>query len=76
GKVTVSAQTELLLECGGAWIQMKGGSITLGGSGNVTVKAGTLEKLGAASMQGSISLPDKCASESTPSAGQSGGDTL
>lgn len=62
GKVTVSAQTELLLECGGAWIQMKGGSITLGGSGNVTVKAGTLEKLGAASLQGSISLPDKCAS--------------
>lgn len=60
GKVTVSAQTELLLECGGAWIQMKGGSITLGGSGNVTVKAGTLEKLGAASMQGSISLPDGC----------------
>lgn len=76
GKVTVSAQTELLLECGGAWIQMKGGSITLGGSGNVTVKAGTLEKLGAASMQGSISLPDKCASEDTPAAGQSGGDTL
>jgi len=76
GKVTVSAQTELRLECGGAWIEMKGGSITLGGSGNVTVKAGTLEKLGAASMQGSISLPDKCASEDTPAAGQSGGDTL
>lgn len=76
GKVTMSAQTELLLECGGAWIQMKGGSITLGGTGNVTVKAGTLEKLGAASMQGSISLPDKCASEDTPAAGQSGGDTL
>ena len=66
GKVTVSAQTELLLECGGAWIQMKGGSITLGGSGNVTVKAGTLEKLGAASMQGSISLPDACSSLTVP----------
>lgn len=66
GKVTVSAQTELLLECGGAWIQMKGGSITLGGSGNVTVKAGTLEKLGAASMQGTISLPDACSSLTVP----------
>lgn len=66
GKVTVSAQTELLLECGGAWIQMKGGSITLGGSGNVTVKAGTLEKLGAASMQGTIRLPDACSSLTVP----------
>ncbi|EAT1425893.1 DUF2345 domain-containing protein, partial [Salmonella enterica] len=66
GKVTVSAQTELLLECGGAWIQMKGGSITLGGSGNVTVKAGTLEKLGAASMQGSISLPEGCSTMKAP----------
>lgn len=76
GKVTVSAQTELLLECGGAWIQMKGGNIMLGGSGNVTVKAGTLEKLGAASMEGCIVLPEKCAAENTPSAVQSGGDTL
>lgn len=66
GKVTLSAQTELRLECGGAWIEMKGGSITLGGSGNVTVKAGTLEKLGAASMQGTISLPDACSSLTVP----------
>ncbi|WP_047607621.1 type VI secretion system Vgr family protein [Rahnella aquatilis] len=62
GKVTVSASTELLLECAGAWIQLKGGSITLGGSGNVTVKAGTLEKLGAATQQETITLPEKCAS--------------
>lgn len=66
GKVTLSAQTELRLECGGAWIEMKGGSITLGGSGNVTVKAGTLEKLGAASMQGTISLPEGCSSLTVP----------
>lgn len=66
GKVTVSAQTELLLECGGAWIQMKGGNIMLGGSGNVTVKAGTLEKLGAASMEGSTVLPERCSQPAAP----------
>ncbi|ELY3998361.1 type VI secretion system tip protein VgrG [Cronobacter sakazakii] len=66
GRVTVQAKSELLLECGGAWIQMKDGSITLGGSGNVTVKAGTLEKLGPASMQGSISLPEGCSTMKAP----------
>jgi type VI secretion system secreted protein VgrG len=68
GKVTVQAKTELLLESGGAWIQLKDGSITLGGSGNVSVKCGTLEKLGAATQQGSISLPERCASMVTDAA--------
>jgi type VI secretion system secreted protein VgrG len=68
GKVVISAKTELLLESGGAWVQLKDGNITLGGSGNVSVKCGTLEKLGPASQQGSITLPQHCASMITDAA--------
>lgn len=68
GKVVISAKTELLLESGGAWVQLKDGNITLGGSGNVSVKCGTLEKLGPASQQGSITLPQHCASMVTDAA--------
>ncbi|MDH2067435.1 type VI secretion system Vgr family protein [Pantoea sp. GD03673] len=68
GKVVISAKTELLLESGGAWVQLKDGNITLGGYGNVSVKCGTLEKLGPASQQGSITLPQHCASMVTQAA--------
>lgn len=62
GKVKISAKTELLLECGGAWIQLKDGNIVEGGSGNVSIKCGTLEKLGPASQTSSITLPEHCPS--------------
>jgi type VI secretion system secreted protein VgrG len=76
GKVTLSAKTELLLECGGAWVQLKGGSITLGGSGNVSVKCGTLEKLGPASKTSSIALAKHCPSIVDAASGQGGGGEL
>ncbi|WP_428943829.1 type VI secretion system Vgr family protein [Pantoea sp. FN060301] len=76
GKITVSAETELLLESGGAWIRLKDGGITLGGSGNVTVKCGTLEKLGSATQNGSITLPEHCPSMQDAAAGQNGGIAL
>ncbi|MCW1830334.1 type VI secretion system tip protein VgrG, partial [Enterobacter asburiae] len=62
GKVKISAKTELLLECGGAWIQLKDGNIVEGGPGNVSIKCGTLEKLGPASQTSSITLPEHCPS--------------
>ncbi|MDH2067453.1 type VI secretion system Vgr family protein [Pantoea sp. GD03673] len=62
GKVKISAKTELLLECGGAWIQLKDGNIVEGGSGNVSIKCGTLEKLGPVSQTSSIILPEHCPS--------------
>lgn len=69
GKVTISAKTELLLECGGAGILIKDGSIREFASGNVTIKCGTLEKLGPASQTSSITLPEHCPSIVLKSAG-------
>ncbi|WP_322030467.1 type VI secretion system tip protein VgrG [Paraburkholderia sp. J76] len=52
GKVKISAAKEIILECGGAFIQMKDGSITLGGSGDLFLKTITVQKQSKASMYG------------------------
>ena len=57
GTVRISAKTELMLECGGAFIQLKDGSITLGGPADLFFKVITIQKKGAASMQFSPKLP-------------------
>jgi type VI secretion system secreted protein VgrG len=52
GKVKVSAAKEIILECGGAFVQIKDGSITLGGPGDLFLKTITVQKKGKASMYG------------------------
>jgi len=61
-KVTVSAKTELLLECGGGFIRIKGGNVEIGGPGSVSVKSATLQKVGPDSQNASLKLPEHCAS--------------
>ncbi|TDV24786.1 type VI secretion system secreted protein VgrG [Paraburkholderia caballeronis] len=56
GKVDVSAAKEIILECGGAFIQIKGGSITLGGPGDLFIKTITVQKQGKASMNRPLDL--------------------
>ncbi|CAG4928668.1 hypothetical protein R70241_05758 [Paraburkholderia saeva] len=53
GTVRISAKTELVLECGGAFIQLKDGNITLGGPLDLFIKTITIQKKGKAS----ISMP-------------------
>ncbi|HHL2499695.1 TPA: type VI secretion system Vgr family protein [Yersinia enterocolitica] len=50
GKVTVSAQQELVLACGGAYIKLSGGNIELGCPGNILLKSANVQKMGAASL--------------------------
>ncbi|TDV06846.1 DUF2345 domain-containing protein, partial [Paraburkholderia caballeronis] len=52
GKVRMSAAKEIILECGGAFIQIKDGSITLGGPGDLFLKTITVQKQGKASLYG------------------------
>jgi type VI secretion system secreted protein VgrG len=56
GKVKIAAAKELMLECGGAFIQFKDGSITLGGPYDLFFKTITIQKKGKASMR--TPLPD------------------
>jgi type VI secretion system secreted protein VgrG len=49
GKVNLAAAKEIILECGGAFVQMKDGSITLGGPGDLFFKTITVQKQGKAS---------------------------
>lgn len=49
GKVIVAAAKELTLECGGAFVQLKDGNITLGGPGDLFFKTITIQKQGQAS---------------------------
>ncbi|CAD6559982.1 hypothetical protein LMG27952_07015 [Paraburkholderia hiiakae] len=46
GKVNLAAAKEIILECGGAFIHMKDGSITLGGPFDLFVKTITVQKKG------------------------------
>ncbi|SAK49992.1 Rhs element Vgr protein [Caballeronia catudaia] len=46
GKVTVAAAKELVIECGGAFIQLKDGDITLGGPLDLFLKTITVQKKG------------------------------
>jgi type VI secretion system secreted protein VgrG len=55
GKVNLAAAKEIILECGGAFIRIKDGSITLGGPFDVFLKTITVQKKVKASMK--ISLP-------------------
>ncbi|OYD65254.1 UNVERIFIED_ORG: type VI secretion system secreted protein VgrG [Burkholderia sp. CF145] len=64
GTVRISAKKELILECGGAFVQLKDGSITLGGPLDLFLKVITVQKKGAQSMnenptlaQGAGSIP-------------------
>jgi type VI secretion system secreted protein VgrG len=50
GKVNLSAAKEIILECGGAFVQIKDGGITLGGPGDLFLKTITVQKQGKASM--------------------------
>jgi type VI secretion system secreted protein VgrG len=50
GKVDLSAAKEIILECGGAFVQIKDGSITLGGPGDLFIKTITVQKQGKASI--------------------------
>ena len=49
GKVNLAAAKEIILECGGAFVQIKDGSITLGGPGDLFFKTITVQKQGKAS---------------------------
>lgn len=49
GKVNFAAAKEIILECGGAFVQIKNGSITLGGPGDLLLKTITVQKKGKAS---------------------------
>ena len=53
-KMTVTAQDELVLICGGAYIKLKGGNVEIGGPGKLLVKNGGIVKQGAASMQSAM----------------------
>jgi type VI secretion system secreted protein VgrG len=58
GAVRIRAKKELILECGGAFVQMKGGNITLGGPGDLFLKIITMQKQGPASLDTNLSLPE------------------
>jgi type VI secretion system secreted protein VgrG len=51
-KLKVSAAKEIILECGGAFVQIKDGSITLGGPGDLFIKTLTVQKKGPLSLYG------------------------
>jgi type VI secretion system secreted protein VgrG len=55
GKLSLAAAKELILECGGAFIHFKNGSITLGGPGDLFLKTITVQKKGKDSIH--IPLP-------------------
>ncbi|KEY59312.1 type VI secretion system Vgr family protein [Serratia sp. DD3] len=62
GKVTIIAKTELVLQCGGAFVRIKDGKVDIGSPGNVAIKCATLQKMGPASQNATVTLPDHCAS--------------
>ncbi|WP_259699621.1 type VI secretion system Vgr family protein [Pseudomonas frederiksbergensis] len=50
GRVEISAPEELVLNCGGAYIRLKGGEIEIGAPGNIYLKASHVQKLAATSL--------------------------
>jgi type VI secretion system secreted protein VgrG len=58
GAVYVHAPMELTLECGGAFIQLKDGSVTLGGPSDLFFKTITVQKKGKASFAESVNAWD------------------
>ncbi|RAR50053.1 type VI secretion system secreted protein VgrG [Paraburkholderia unamae] len=58
GKVNLAAAKEIIFECGGAFVQIKDGSITLGGPGDLFLKTITVQRQGKESVHLPIpSLP-------------------
>jgi type VI secretion system secreted protein VgrG len=57
GTVRISAKKELILECGGAFVQLKDGSITLGGPLDLFLKVITVQKQGAQSLSATVPAP-------------------
>ncbi|GAA0843572.1 type VI secretion system Vgr family protein [Cupriavidus pauculus] len=49
GTVNIAAAKELILSCGGAFVKLSGGNITLGGPGDLIYKFITMQKKGAES---------------------------
>ncbi|CAD7559266.1 VgrG protein [Citrobacter europaeus] len=60
-QVIITAATELVLSCGGAYIRLKDGEIEVGTPGNVRVKSIGIQKMAPATLNASIELPDPCA---------------
>ncbi|RAR65833.1 type VI secretion system secreted protein VgrG [Paraburkholderia unamae] len=59
GKVNLSAAKEVILECGGAFVQIKDGSLTLGGPGDLFLKTITVQRQGAQTLSAAVpSLPE------------------
>ncbi|MCX2901697.1 type VI secretion system Vgr family protein, partial [Pseudomonas mandelii] len=50
GRIEVTAPQELVLNCAGAYIRLKGGDIELGAPGNIYLKAAHVQQTGAASL--------------------------
>ncbi|HFO5452775.1 TPA: type VI secretion system Vgr family protein [Escherichia coli] len=58
GKVTVSANQELILACGGAYIKLSGGNIELGCPGQILLKSTNMQKMGPTSLDiASVEMP-------------------
>lgn len=50
GKIEITAATELVVNCGGAYIKLSSGNIELGCPGNILLKCANVQKMGAASL--------------------------
>lgn len=50
GRIEISAPEELVFNCGGAYIRLKGGDIELGAPGNIYLKATHVQKFGSTSL--------------------------
>ncbi|MCZ7837060.1 type VI secretion system Vgr family protein [Atlantibacter hermannii] len=50
GKIEITAATELIINCGGAYIKLSGGNIELGCPRNILLKCANVQKMGAASL--------------------------
>ncbi|WP_312982782.1 type VI secretion system tip protein VgrG [Atlantibacter sp.] len=50
GKIEITAATELVVNCGGAYIKLSDGNIELGCPGNILLKCANVQKMGAASL--------------------------
>ncbi len=49
GKISITAATELVINCDGAYIRLSNGNIELGCPGNILLKCANVQKMGAAS---------------------------
>jgi type VI secretion system secreted protein VgrG len=54
GKVTVNASQELVLTCSGAYIKLRDGNIELGAPRNILLKATSVQKMGASSLNAPV----------------------